>query len=158
MDMIPTWMGCLLRLLLTIVATLTLWGCSDSAPPTAPGSQPVPQPGPAPPPRDSASLWVMVIDPTDGGICLLGSKVDVIVRGTVAQSSTITSPCDVWWVDGLFFNDLARGVEVTLRASAPGYVAREMVVTPSPSPGVLRATIIELSRIPAQERRSFNAQ
>jgi hypothetical protein len=86
----------------------------------------------------------MVIEAGGSGVCILGARVEVMVAGTHVQGATITNPCDVWDVGGLFFNDLPRGVEVTLRASAAGYLPREIVMTPAPSPGVLRATIIEL--------------
>jgi hypothetical protein len=33
--------------------------------------------------------------------------------------------CDVWWVNGAFFTGLTVGVEMTVRASAPGYLAGE---------------------------------
>jgi hypothetical protein len=91
----------------------------------------------------------MVTEARGSGVCILGAKVDVIVRGRIAQSATITTLCDVWWVDGLFFRDLDRGVEVTLRASAAGYHDQDIVVMPTPVPGALRATIIELTKIPA---------
>jgi hypothetical protein len=56
--------------------------------------------------------------------------------------------CDVWWVNGAFFSNLTEGIETTVRAAAPGYVTKEVVVLPTLDPGPLRATVIELVRVP----------
>jgi hypothetical protein len=137
------------RFAVAISMSLILFGCSgDNTPLTAPGSPVTTVPVPPAPTAGSATLWVIVVQ--ENGICILGAKVDVIVKDTVVQSATITEPCDAWWVDGLFFKDLTPGVEVTLRASAAGYVSQEKTAMPWPMPGSMWATIIELPKVQAR--------
>jgi hypothetical protein len=134
-----------MRLAVTILAILVLVGCSgDTAPPTA--LSPSPTPSPTPTPGSSASLWVIVIPAGGSGACIVGAKVEVVAGQAVGQSGTMPDVCDVWWVNGAFFTGLTPGVAMTVRASAPGYVAQERAVMPSPNPGTLVATIIKLPR------------
>ena len=53
--------------------------------------------------------------------------------------------CDVWSLGGAYFKGLTVGVEMTVRASAPGYLAQEITVMPTQ--GTLRGTVITLPRI-----------
>jgi hypothetical protein len=65
------------------------------------------------------------------GICLRDAAVEVIIGGTVVQSGAQGTPCDYWGDEGgILFNNLPIA-EVTVRASAPGYLTREMTVMPS---------------------------
>ena len=148
-----------MRFALLILATLTLLGCSagDSAPtapspsptsspsPTAPVS-PAPNP-PAPTPGATASFWAIVVPQGGGGVCIVGAKVEIVAGQAIGQSGTMPEVCDVWWVNGAFFSGLTVGVKMTVRASAPGYFAQEITVMPTPDPGPLRATVIQLPKI-----------
>jgi hypothetical protein len=145
-----------LRLALPILTTLALLGCSsgDSVPtPTAPSPSsltgpalPVPNP-PAPMPGPTASFWAIVVPQGGGGVCIVGAKVEIVAGQAIGQSGTMPEVCDVWWVNGAFFTGLTVGVEMTVRASAPGYLAQERTVMPTPGPGPVMATVIQLSRI-----------
>ena len=82
-------------------------------------------------------VWVMVVPEQGSGICILGAAVEVIAGQGLGQSAT-QEPCDIWWVGGITFNNLTPGVEMTLRASAAGYVSEEKTVIPTHgSPGAL---------------------
>jgi hypothetical protein len=105
-------------------------------PPAAPPPVPDPPapPPPAPIPDDIGFLWVKVI-PDQENDCLVGATVDVVVAGSVVQSAIQAAPvpndpCD-YWSDGggLFFRNLPI-TQVTLRATASGYVTQEMAARP----------------------------
>ena len=156
-----------MRFALPILTTLALLGCSsaDSTPtapspsPTAPVSAapkppaptpnpPAPTPNPpAPTPGATASFWAIVIPQGGGGVCIVGAKVEIVAGQAIGQSGTMPEVCDVWWINGAFFKGLTVGVEMTVRASAPGYLAQEITVMPTPDPGPLMATVIQLPRI-----------
>jgi hypothetical protein len=144
-----------LRFALPILTTLALLllGCSsDDTAPTTPSPSPpapvsvAPYP-PAPTLGATASFWAIVVPQGGGGVCIVGAKVEIVAGQAVGQSGTMPEVCDVWWVNGAFFTGLTVGVEMTVRASAPGYLAQEITVTPTPDPGPLMATVIKLSRI-----------
>jgi hypothetical protein len=68
---------------------------------------------------------VLVLE--DSGRCIDGATVAVVAGEGVAQSGTHTRPCGAWGYDTeILFEGLAPGAAVTLRASAPGYTAREV--------------------------------
>jgi len=99
-----------------------------------------------PPASSPAWLWGMVI--ADSGVCIDGATVTVVRGQALGRSITQTTPCDAWAYDGGFsFTDLTPGVEMTIRATAPGYNAREMTLVPW-SGGQHMAVLFELSRIP----------
>ena len=124
---------------LIVFVTMTLCGCSAQPMPMAP-SPPVPA---APPASSFVSLWGMVINA--GGACIVGATVEVVRGQGLGQSITQTTPCDAWGDDGgVVFKDLTPGVEMTLRASASGYVAQEKTVVPN---GAQRALLFEPSRL-----------
>jgi hypothetical protein len=133
-----------MKLALTVVAIVTLLGCSEGdRSPTAPGP-PVPTASPAPTARSLTSLWGMVVDET--GVCIVGATVQVVRGQGLGQSITQTTPCDAWAYDGgVVFRDLTPGVEMTLRASASGYAAQERNVVPSSGPQM--AVLFATSRI-----------
>ena len=116
----------------SILATLTLFGCSqgDGARlPTAPGP-PIPTASAAPTASSLTSLWGLVVDET--GVCIAGAAVQVVRGQGLGQSVTQTTPCDAWAYDGgVVLRDLTPGVEMTFRASASGYAAQERNVVPS---------------------------
>jgi hypothetical protein len=133
-----------------MLTALALLGCSsgESAPPTAPTASVSPAPNPpAPTPGATASFWAIVVPQGRGGVCIVGAKVEIVAGQAIGQSGTMPEACDVWWVNGAFFRGLTAGVEMTVRASAPGYFAQEITVLPTPDPGPLTATVIRLPRI-----------
>jgi hypothetical protein len=84
-------------------------------------------------PAGNAFVWVMVVDRS--GLCITGATVRVLLGQRAGETVTMKTPCDAWDYDGgYFFEHLTAGEEMTLQASAPGYEAREMKVSPSPGP------------------------
>jgi uncharacterized protein (DUF39 family) len=70
-----------------------------------------------------------------------------VVRGQ-AQSQQIRqeTPCDAWGYGGGFvFKELSPGVEMTLRASAPGWSTEEKTFVPHL--GVQTAVLISLKKL-----------
>ena len=149
-----------MRFALPILTTLALLGCSSAdSVPTAPSPSPAvstpspiapvsraPNP-PAPTSGATASFWAIVVPEGGSGVCIVGAKVEIVAGQAIGQSGTMPEVCDVWWVNGAFFKGLTVGVAMTVRASAPGYLAQEMTVMPTPDPGPLTATVIKLPRI-----------
>ena len=107
---------------------------------------PAPTP-PAPKPATTASFWAIVVPQGGSGVCLVGARAEIVAGQAIGQSGTMPEVCDVWWINGAFFKGLTVGVEMTVRASAPGYVAQEITVMPTPDQGPLRATVITLPRV-----------
>ena len=135
--------------------TLIVCGCSEKSPqssPTVPTplvTTPPPQPTPprstspqqpAPPPYDKMTVWGYVVNPR--GVCIEGATVEVrgiaLPPGTISEvprsllGQKVTQPCNTPRFGGGFeFDDGAPpDVEVTLRASAPGYVSKEQTIIP----------------------------
>jgi hypothetical protein len=124
-----------MKFALIIAMALSAVACGGGVPPTAPtpppapSNPPVPEP-PAPIPVVTGFVWVVVLPEGGLGECITGATVQVIVDGAVAQSKT-QQPCNYWDPDyELVFEDLPI-TGVTVRASAPGYLTREMTATPS---------------------------
>jgi len=144
-----------LKVALTVTALVMALGCEAShlpnptAPdpgfdPRFPDSPNVFQP---PSTASNAFLWVMVV--THGGVCIAGASVEVVRGQRVGPSVVQDTPCDAWSYDGgVMFRDLAPGVEMTLRATAPGYVTKEKTV--SPTSGPQQSFLFSLSRIEAE--------
>jgi hypothetical protein len=131
--------------------TLTLVGCSgESAPPflTAP-DPPVPTtPGPPARPTTLTFLPVVVIEKGGEGACIPGATVEIVRGQGLGRSVTQTSAwvCSYWDPDyEASFDRLNAGEELTLRASASGYEAKQLTVIPKSGPQT--AIAIELSRI-----------
>jgi hypothetical protein len=106
-----------MRLSLIVVAVLTLAGCAESS------SQSVMAPSPS-----ATFVWVMAVDAS--GVCMPGATVQVLAGPRLNEVVEQKTPCDAWaYSGGVIFDQVAPGAEMTLRASAPGYVAREMTIT-----------------------------
>ena len=117
--------------------------------PSVPTSRdpPAPAPRPAPPP-ELTFVWVIVLD--DGrvsGTCIPGARIEIVRGQGLGRSLTqSTLGCDWWDPDyDATFDGLNVGEELTLRASASGYAAKEISVVPTP--GGQYAVPIVLSRI-----------
>ena len=114
----------------------------------SPGCSPLPT-TPTPTPVSTPAVtrfWGMVIE--QSGVCIAGATVAVVGGPSGLQGQAQETPCDVWGYSGGFaFTGLSPGVPMTLRASAPGYVARDVIVVPSSSgPGYNTVFEIVLSR------------
>jgi hypothetical protein len=123
-----------MKIVLTILATVTLLACSELDLPTlpqTPGPGPtLPQGPPLGPLGSRAWVWGLVVN--DAGVCIAGASATVVRGQGLGQSAKQSTPCDAWAYDGGFvFRDLTPGVEMTIRASAPGYVSQELIVVPS---------------------------
>lgn len=142
---------------LVILVLLSLFACSEktaqrapTAPdppvPTAPDpSVPIAPLPPTQPPR-LTSLWVVVIEEgARGASCVPGATVEIVRGEGLGQSLKQTTPCSYWDPDyDLVFTGLTLGAELTLRASASGYAAKEVTMVPR---GPQRAVAIELAFI-----------
>jgi hypothetical protein len=88
------------------------------------------------------ALWGIVVTPS--GICIEGATVEV-VGGPVllGQKATQTTPCDLTRFSGGFMFDEAvpAAIEMTLRASAPGYVSQEQTVETG-SEGIITFSLV----------------
>jgi hypothetical protein len=116
----------------------------EPAPPEPAPPEPAP-PEPAPPPESSKPgiVWAMVVE--DSGVCIPDATVQVVAGPGRGQGGKQETPCDAWgYGGGITFEGLTAGAKTTLRASAPGYTARERVVIPKS--GSYSAEIFELSR------------
>ena len=71
----------------------------------------------------------MVVDPS--GVCIVGATVRVVRGQRVGSSATQAKPCDKWSAGGVAFSDLTPGVDMAVRAAAPGYVEQEQVIIPT---------------------------
>lgn len=108
----------------TVVAALTLWGCSGETVPSSPFS-------PSPPAPDAVAwLWGMVIE--QSGACIADATVRVVDGQGLGRTVAQEEPCDAWAYSGGFvLAGLTPGVAMTLRASAPGYVDKDTTVIPT---------------------------
>ena len=142
--------------LIPVVLILMLSGCSgerDQPLPTAPdppvSTAPPPLPPPLPParPSDVTFVWVVVIEKGQGGMCIPGATVEIVRGQGVGRHVTQTTGfCSYWDPDfDAVFNELNLAEELTLRASATGYAAQEITVTPTW--GWQTAVTFELSKI-----------
>lgn len=163
-----------MRFALIAIVTLSLAGCGRelSQPfvlqlPTAPNppvaTPPDPPPGsPVPPAPDSparppqlTSVWVIVVD--DRGrseTCIPGAWVEIVGGQGLGRSlPQSTWRCEYWNPElgafeapyGATFEGLNVGEELTLRASAPGYAAKEATLVPT-ADGYASAKLV-LSRV-----------
>ncbi len=127
--------GLVVLLLCTVVA------CSEQGrPPTSPDPAARPEivpPAPPPvppvppgPPSVATLLWGFVVDAN--GICIPDATVEIVRGQRIGEIVKQVTPCDAWAHSGGFqFKGLVSDVELTVRASAPGYVAAEKTFTPT---------------------------
>jgi FG-GAP-like repeat len=95
------------------------WGISIDTPVLGPTLRPTPRP---------ASLFGAVVDP--GFVCIPDAMVEVVRGQAQGQRMTQRTPCDLYDVPGFAFSGLSPGVEMTLRASAPGWSTEEKTFVP----------------------------
>ena len=113
---------------LTVIAIVSLSACSEEADRRLPT-------GPVPPPNEPGliSLWGMVVD--ESGVCIAGATVTVVGGQGLGHMAPQSTPCDAWSYSGGFvLEDLAPGVEIVIRASAPGYDDEEKTIVPFRGP------------------------
>jgi hypothetical protein len=110
-----------MRLALTILTTVDLFGFSDGI-----------TPAPAPTPKCANAGFGRGHDERRPRRreCITGATVQVIAGQGLGRSYPQTEPRDPYMGFGTVIQDLEPGVEMTLRASASGYGAQEKVVVP----------------------------
>ena len=118
---------------LIVLMTLMACGCSAEnaqrlpTAPSSPSTTTAPNPTPAP---NSTAVYGFVLK--SSGLCIEGATVQIVRGQASSQSITQITPCDAWsYGNGFTFENLTAGVEVTIRASATGYVTKEVTVFPS---------------------------
>ncbi len=133
-----------MKFVLAALVVLLLAGCTGDGASSLP-TAPAPTVPPAATPDSSTEVWGIVIG--EGGGCVDDATVEVVRgqgRGRRVKQET---PCGYWDYGGGFtLTDLTPGVEMTLRASAPGYRPEQQSVTPGELGG--RSIVIELAPIP----------
>jgi hypothetical protein len=125
-----------MKLAAILLAAFTLSACSEDSRSDGPGvpgnpvAPPVPIVPSSPPiPNASAWLWGFVVN--GSGVCIEGATVRVVRGQREGESVVQSTPCDAWgYGGGFYFDKLTPGVEMTLRASAPGYADAEVTMTP----------------------------
>ena len=132
-----------------VLSVLLVLACVDGRPtlPSSPTpSGPIGSPGsPGPAAGALGLLWGMVID--GGGACIEGATVLVLAGQGVGRTIVQRTPCDAWAYDGGFLlEDLAPGVEITLRASARGWETQEKTFLPMSRAGY-SAVFMKLSKL-----------
>ena len=131
-----------------IALILAAFACSRDGAFRLPVAPTPPVPVPVPPTQPSGSLgtvWLLVVDESGGCV---DSATATVVRGQgLGQRVQQVTPCSRWdYGGGILFKDLTPGVTMTLRVSAPGYVAQEVTVLPLT--GTFTAWEIYPARIP----------
>ena len=119
-----------MRRVTSLLAAVAFSGCAEPAAPTV---------------APYTGAFVRAVVATRDGGCVPDATVRVVGGQLVHDSLTQVTPCGPW--DGgseFIFRGLTSGVAVTLRAAAPGYVAKEVTVLPARTRDVA-ALIIELS-------------
>ena len=162
-----------MRFALIAVVILTFVGCAVEGPrqvPTAPSPavatapsppvptsrEPPPLPLPPPPARPPVLtyVWVLVLEGGRSGPCVPEARVEIVRGQSLGRSLTQSVVgCESWdpeygaWEPyyGATFDGLNVGEELTFRASAPGYTAKEITIVPTPD-GESSTTIV-LSKI-----------
>ena len=142
-----TWINAPLGVHYLRVRPLNTCGTGTPSPEvTATVTPPPPPPAPNPPAPTLIALRVDVY--TESGECIPGAKVEIVAGQPIGESGTTPTACFGWWDAGppaIVFWPLVNGREVTLRASAPGYLAQEITVVPT---ALDNAVGITLRRIP----------
>ena len=138
-----------MRFALIVVVTLILFGCSDGSRPqplpTAPEPPPVPA-TPAPPAPELTFLSVVVTEHGGSGACVPGATVEIVNGQGLGRRVSQNDMCSYWDPDyNATFQRLNAGEQLTLRATAAGYAAKEVTVVPVTGPQP--ALSIELTRV-----------
>lgn len=69
---------------------------------------------------------------SEGGACVRGAVVEIVAGQGIGRRMTQTAACSWWdWEEGFMFAELLPDVQLTIRASASGYAAKESTFTPS---------------------------
>ena len=89
----------------------------------------------------------MVFPEIGNGGCIPDATVEIVGGQAIGKSATIGG-CDYWEGGGAILEGLRAGIAITVRASAPGYLAQEITLMPTPIGEGMRATIFSLPRIP----------
>jgi hypothetical protein len=113
------------------VAAMTTAGCSMES-----GSRnaaaPTPRLTSSQPSPTGYGMWVMAVD--GSGVCIVPATIEASGGLGLERSGVQSNPCSVWdYSGGVMFMGLPKGEAITLRASAPGYVAHESSVVPGTS-------------------------
>ena len=95
------------------------WGISIDIPALGPTLRPTPRP---------ASLFGAVVD--SFFVCIPDAMVEVVRGQAQGQRMTQRTPCDLYDAPGFVLSGLSPGVEMTLRASAPGWSTEEKTFVP----------------------------
>jgi hypothetical protein len=133
-----------MKFVIPIFVISTLLGCSHEGTPTA-ASPPIMPAAAIPTPSALTSLWGMVVE--QSGACVESAMVEVVRGQAQGQRMMQETPCDVWAYGGGFvFKDLTPGVEMTVRASAPGWSTEEKTFAAGEQ-GESRAVVIELKKL-----------
>lgn len=116
-----------MKLAVTFVAALSLFGCSEDRTNRLPVT-----PSPTPVPPNATAVIARVID--QNGSCIVGATVQVVAGQATSKSMVQTQPCGYWdYGHELIFSNLVPGLALTLRATAPGYTTVDNAVVPSPT-------------------------
>ena len=92
----------------------------------------------------TGSFAVVVVDST--GACIPGATVQVVGGPGIGQTVTQSTSCSAWGPDdNMVFKGLTPNAELTLRASASGYLPQEKKVVASEG---ARTVEFEPARIP----------
>jgi hypothetical protein len=103
-----------------------LCACADERTGAIAGPEPEPPAHPSPV-QTSASIWGYVVD--GSGICLSGVNIEIVSGPGTGRKVAQTVPCNAWdYGNGFAFDGLPTGSAVTLRATKPGYVQRDVEV------------------------------
>jgi carboxypeptidase family protein len=132
-----------MKLIAPLFLALMLIGCSHESTPTA-ATPPVMTASSTPTPSASVSLWGFVVNAA--GACIENATVEASRGQAQGQRIVQVTPCDVWAYDGGFvFKDLTPGVQITVRASAPGWSTEEKTFVAGEQ-GTGKAVVIELKK------------
>jgi hypothetical protein len=80
-------------------------------------------------------VWAYVVDDDTRQLCIPGAWVEVVAGQAVGRRAEQETPCSIWsYGGGVVLRGLTPGVALTLRASAPGHVARDTMLVPTLGP------------------------
>lgn len=131
-----------MRIGLTLALMLALYGCSGERAQSLPTD---PNPfAPSGPPL--TFVWVLVVPAEGSGECILDATVEIVRGHGIGRSLTQRSErCSYWDPDyDAVFREVVSEQLLTLRASAAGYVAKEITLVPTVGPQM--PVVFELSR------------